>query len=808
MAEYNESQINSNETERIAAEQQRIENEAQRQTNETEREAREATRQSNETTRISEYNTFMADAQSEYNSFITNAEDAEDERIANEESRVTAEQGRVTRFNDMEAVVAEVEADLEHKANKVLDIENLKSLDLKTGDVVFIENYYSSIKNNSHHFRIIEETDKGFGVLLENGKYANLIYQGEVNITHIGAFNSNEYGTICDIKPYIDTILAINPTPIIKIPNGYWGISENNFKKSGMQIKGVSTQPEYSFTNVKVKNSTVLFPIDVNQKATLSIGHIDYETRAIMVEGLDITTHNYEYVDGVLKCLDTGSEIGLDLICVSFSKIRDLVIYGINENLLKGISFNGFECYFRDIMFRGLGKLGSSTEYAFYTYSRTSPFYAIPSGLRYENISFEGVGCSWFKLIGSDVHLTGINGEVGYLNMKDGVTSKDASELSSDYKTKGIICVDDETLGVIVDSVSIQNMGYSYTDGSTDYSFDALVLSETEWGNRCQISISNVVLQATRKNIYGFSCINSQGNINSNGDFSNKCSIIVNNISCDNGNVIRYKLKDNNGLIRDNDREVITTNGLACNDTYKRFINRKLLPKDSNLQHCVTFDNDKQIEYMDYVKTSYVGYEKCFGIFYTNDILPKGYNIFTVDHSSHSKDIDLNVKLDFADGTSTTCQQYLIGNGKDSITTTSFNLYMSEKKKLSKVTLINNNEAPGRIYSISHSFKNSIECNERIRMRDGIILGSPSDVDLDSLFTNGNGDNRLFKVGFMSSTSSGNPSGSHCILLSFDAGSVLTSDCGFQILMPIDGSACLYFRNGSKVWKKVEGTSI
>ena len=53
MSEYNESQINSNETERIASEQQRIENEAKRQTKETEREAREATRQSNESTRIS-----------------------------------------------------------------------------------------------------------------------------------------------------------------------------------------------------------------------------------------------------------------------------------------------------------------------------------------------------------------------------------------------------------------------------------------------------------------------------------------------------------------------------------------------------------------------------------------------------------------------------------------------------------------------------------------------------------------------------------------------------------------------------------
>ena len=140
MAEYNESQINSNETERISAEQQRINNEAKRQTKETEREARETIRQSNESARITEYNTFMAEAHNNYDTFIDNVENAEDERIANEEgrvqseasrvtaeqtrisaeqnreqveagrvsaeqNRVTAEQDRVTRFNEMEAML-------------------------------------------------------------------------------------------------------------------------------------------------------------------------------------------------------------------------------------------------------------------------------------------------------------------------------------------------------------------------------------------------------------------------------------------------------------------------------------------------------------------------------------------------------------------------------------------------------------------------------------------------------------------------------------------------------------------------------
>ena len=134
MANYNENQINSNETERIIAEKQRINNEDKRQTNETEREAsevtrqtnetereaREATRQSNESTRITEYNTFMADVHNN-----------EDERIANEEgrvqaeaSRVTAEQNRVTRFNEMEAIVSGVDVDITELQNDVDVLQN------------------------------------------------------------------------------------------------------------------------------------------------------------------------------------------------------------------------------------------------------------------------------------------------------------------------------------------------------------------------------------------------------------------------------------------------------------------------------------------------------------------------------------------------------------------------------------------------------------------------------------------------------------------------------------------------------------
>ena len=99
MAEYNESQINSNETERISAEQERIENEAQRQTKETERDAREATRQSNESTRISK----------------------EAERLAEEVNRVQAENIRAEFYEGFNDRLDAVDSQLAHIEKQIDD---------------------------------------------------------------------------------------------------------------------------------------------------------------------------------------------------------------------------------------------------------------------------------------------------------------------------------------------------------------------------------------------------------------------------------------------------------------------------------------------------------------------------------------------------------------------------------------------------------------------------------------------------------------------------------------------------------------
>lgn len=235
MAEYNESQINSNETERISAEQQRIENEAKRQTNETEREAREATRQSNESTRISEYNTFMADAQSEYNSFITNAENAEDERIENEEgriqaeaSRVTAEQGRVEAENIRAEFYEGFNEQLTQKVNKHELVINVKDFGAKcdgvTNDTVALQSAIDFIETNN----VIDTLFIPEGELLVTSKI--YIDFSKVNVDCHGTILGNVSN---------DTIISDRNV----VPTDKWEVyDQGGMTVRGLKIKGTGRE--------------------------------------------------------------------------------------------------------------------------------------------------------------------------------------------------------------------------------------------------------------------------------------------------------------------------------------------------------------------------------------------------------------------------------------------------------------------------------------------------------------------------------------------------------------------------------------
>ena len=105
-------------------EEQRIANENERKSNEINRQSNENTRISNETNRR-QYEDTRRIEEDERLTLEEQRQNAELQRIANENERLRREvrrqdneQNRIIRFNEMEAMVAEVEGELEQKVNK------------------------------------------------------------------------------------------------------------------------------------------------------------------------------------------------------------------------------------------------------------------------------------------------------------------------------------------------------------------------------------------------------------------------------------------------------------------------------------------------------------------------------------------------------------------------------------------------------------------------------------------------------------------------------------------------------------------
>lgn len=65
-------------------------------------------------------------------------------------------------------------------------IEEIQKLALKVGDIVEVLGYYQA-GDGAGHKRVIASEDDGSGILLNNGLYANVIHNGEINVSWFGA---------------------------------------------------------------------------------------------------------------------------------------------------------------------------------------------------------------------------------------------------------------------------------------------------------------------------------------------------------------------------------------------------------------------------------------------------------------------------------------------------------------------------------------------------------------------------------------------------------------------------------------------
>lgn len=135
-------------------------------------------------------------------------------------------------------------------------IEDLKRLNLKAGDVVEVLGYYTK-GDGAGHKRKIESEDDGSGVQLDNGLYANIVHNGELNVSWFGAKGDG----VTDDTQAIQK--AINICDIVKLNSSKYKVVGTIVLKNNISLDGNDTTflleqrtPifDISQSDIKIKN--------------------------------------------------------------------------------------------------------------------------------------------------------------------------------------------------------------------------------------------------------------------------------------------------------------------------------------------------------------------------------------------------------------------------------------------------------------------------------------------------------------------------------------------------------------------------
>lgn len=184
---------------------------------------------------------------------------------------------------------------LKYKLFKADTIEQLKTMTfLQVGEVVEVLGYYQA-GDGAGHKRIISPDDDGSGVQLANGLWANIVHNGEVNVSWFGIKdneNDNDTEIFKKILKYSKNILIDNITNVDKV------VLPQGTKLKGKKILAVQIQlnRQCSMTDIELfpKETSEDIPFWYinangfnNTKAEINISNIHIPGREINRENRD-----------------------------------------------------------------------------------------------------------------------------------------------------------------------------------------------------------------------------------------------------------------------------------------------------------------------------------------------------------------------------------------------------------------------------------------------------------------------------------------------------------------------------------------
>lgn len=202
-------------------------------------------------------------------------------------------------------------------------IEEMKKLALKVGDVVEVLGYYTA-GDGAGHKRIIKSDDDGSGVQISNGKWANIVHNGEVNVSWFGCENSsNQNNNLQKIIDYCKGLITIiiDKDLILSGKENECSVIINYDNQVIIGVNNATIKTDTKFANPlrigKIKEHTL--PEKTNIIKNVKIKNIIFEGVGGyeyygMFKGRGLTIINSEHIEVSGCTFKNWTMLGLDLI--------------------------------------------------------------------------------------------------------------------------------------------------------------------------------------------------------------------------------------------------------------------------------------------------------------------------------------------------------------------------------------------------------------------------------------------------------------------------------------------------------------